>query len=80
MKWKTKLPVVCAVGIAASAFLLSPLPANAQWQLRSSQHEPCWSIANPVNCSGRYRPENPIAHELFRRDPAAAQSYWVDRR
>ena len=74
-----KLPLACAIGIAAIAFTQSSLPANAQWELRSNQHEPCWSIANPVRCDGRYRPENPAAHVLFQRDRAAPQSYWIDR-
>ena len=73
---KTKLLCASAVGIAALAFTLSPLPAKAQWELTSSAYEPCWSIANPVRCNGTYRPENPRAHVLFRRDPAAPQSYW----
>ena len=72
---KTKL-VAGAVGIAAIAFMLSPLPASAQWQLRSSQHEPCWSIANPISCNPHVKPG---AYVNFHRDRAAAQSYWVNR-
>ena len=68
--------------ITASALALSwlSMPANAQWELGASAYEPCWSIANPVRCDGRYRPENPAAHVLFQRDPAAPQSYWKNRR
>jgi len=61
-------------------------PASAQWQLGPSRvtipggsAEPCWSIANPVRCDGSYRPHNPDVFTLFRRDPAAAQSFWYQR-
>jgi len=68
---------------AIAAFLIATLvaatPASAQWQLGKSQFEPCWSIANPVRCDGSYRPHNPAAFELFRRDPSAAQSFWYQR-
>ena len=68
---------------AIAAFLIATLvaatPASAQWQLGKSQFEPCWSIANPVRCDGSYRPDNPAAFELFRRDPSAAQSFWYQR-
>jgi hypothetical protein len=67
--------LIISVGLLA----LTAGGASAQWQLGKSQYEPCWSIANPVRCDGAYRPENPAAHELFRRDPAAPQSYWRQR-
>jgi hypothetical protein len=67
------------VAIAIGLLALTTVGASAQWQLGKSQHEPCWSIANPVRCDGSYRPHNPVAFELFRRDPAAPQSFWYQR-
>ena len=58
--------------LAFGLLALTSVTASAQWQLGPSMHEPCWSIANPVRCDGRYRPENPLAHELFKRDPGTA--------
>ena len=79
---KTKL-LTTAAGLAAIAFLLSPLPVNAQpkfrspandgWYLQSSAHEPCWSIANPIACNPHVKPGSWVN---FRHDPTAAQSYW----
>jgi hypothetical protein len=69
------MKVVLAIGLLA----LAATAANAQWQLGKSQHEPCWSIANPVRCDGSYRPHNPVAFELFRRDEGAPQSFWYQR-
>jgi hypothetical protein len=70
----------------AALLIATPVAANAQWELGPSRQtipggskEPCWSAANPVRCDGSYRPHNPIVFELFRRDPAAPQSYWNNR-
>ena len=63
----------------AALLIATPAVAHAQWQLGPSTHEPCWSIANPVRCDGSYRPHNPAAFELFRRDEGAPQSYWNNR-
>ena len=68
------------LALAIGLLTLAATAASAQWELGSSAYEPCWSIANPVRCDGRYRPENPAAHVLFQRDPAAPQSYWKNRR
>jgi hypothetical protein len=74
------------LALAIGLLALTTVGASAQWQLGPSRvtipggsAEPCWSAANPINCAGRYRPDNPVAHELFRRDPGAPQSYWYQR-
>ena len=54
-------------------------PAHAQWRLGPSQHEPCWSAANPVRCNGTLRPHNPAVFERFKMDKGAPQSYWYNR-
>jgi hypothetical protein len=69
------MKVLLAIGLLT----LTTVAASAQWQLGKSQHEPCWSIANPVRCDGRYRPENPAAHVLFQMDKGAPQSFWYQR-
>jgi len=69
------MKVLLAIGLLA----LAATGANAQWQLGKSQHEPCWSAANPIRCDGSYRPENPAAHVLFQMDKAAPQSFWYQR-
>ena len=68
------------LALAIGLLTLTTVAVSAQWELGASANEPCWSIANPVRCDGRYRPENPAAHVLFQRDPAAPQSYWKNRR
>ena len=67
------------LALAIGLLTLTTVAASAQWELGRSQYEPCWSIANPVSCDGSYRPDNPVAHVQFRRDPAAPQSYWKNR-
>ena len=64
------------LALAIGLLTLAATAASAQWELGASAYEPCWSAANPKRCDGSYRPHNPAAFELFRRDPAAPQSYW----
>jgi hypothetical protein len=59
--------VVIALGLLA----LTATAASAQWHLRASQYEPCWSIANPISCNPHVKPGN------WTRDQAAPQSFWV---
>jgi hypothetical protein len=76
---KRKSTTMKTVALVVSVLALSASAASAEWKLGKSQHEPCWSIANPVRCDGTYRPHNPDVFALFVRDPAAAQSYWRQR-